>query len=174
MPTQTPGILVVEDEEALRETIADIASTISPHVFTAGTGIEALAQLHTRRVGLIISDINMPHMSGLELLREIRKSGNEVPLIFITAHSHKEYIVEAFRLGATDYIEKPFDVESLLKKIEQAYSLGLAILDVEADLEKLVANENLPSEKLKRLKECRKAIRLMEVENQQNERKKKE
>jgi DNA-binding NtrC family response regulator len=172
MNISTPSILVVEDEAELREAVIEVMKDVTPNVLGAEDGVEALKVFSINQVALVVSDINMPNMTGLQLLREIRSKGSDVPFIFITAHSQKNYIVEAFRLGATDFIEKPFDINQLLKMCSSAYELGLAILDAEQEIERLFKDNPSSLEKIKKLKNCTKKIRLMEIENNMNEQKK--
>lgn len=172
MITSNKCILVVEDEAELRETVAEVMKDITPHVLTAEDGVEALKIFSINQVALVVSDINMPNMNGLQLLREIRSKDSDVPFIFLTAHSQKSYIAEAFRLGATDFIEKPFDIKLLLKMCNCALELGLAILEAEKEIEESFKDSPLSMEKIKKLKHCTKKIRLMEIENSINEQKK--
>lgn len=173
MNNQNKSILVVEDEVELRETVAEVLKEITPHVFSAEDGVEALKLFSINQIALVVSDINMPNMNGLQLLREIRSKDSDVPFIFLTAHSQKSYISEAFRLGATDFIEKPFDIKLLLKMCTSAFELGLAILEAEKEIENSFKDNPLSMEKIKKLKQCTKNIRLMEIENGINEKKKK-
>jgi len=172
MNTSNTCILVVEDEAELRETVTEVMKSITPNVLSAEDGIEALKVFAINQIALVVSDINMPNMTGLQLLREIRSKDSDVPFIFITAHSQKTYIAEAFRLGATDFIEKPFDIDRLLKMCDSAFDLGLAILEAEKEIESKFKDLPLSLEKIKKLKNCTKKIRLMEIENSMNEQRK--
>ena len=165
-------ILVVEDEIELRETVAEVLKDVTPHVLSAEDGIEALKIFSINQVALVVSDIKMPNMTGLQLLREIRSKDSDIPFIFLTAHSQKNYMAEAFRLGATDFIEKPFDIKILLKMCKSAFELGLAILVAEKEIEDSFKDNPHSIEKIKKLKECTKKIRLMEIENSINDQKK--
>ena len=161
-----PSIIVADDEPDILETISDIVETFHPHVLRANDGQEALDLFKANRVSCIISDINMPRLNGLNFLKEIRNLGFETPVIFVTAHTEKKMVIEAFRLGATDYIEKPFDIDQLLGLVKQTHELGIAILDMEDELKEIVAHSKLSESKIKKFKECKKAVRLMSIENE--------
>jgi DNA-binding NtrC family response regulator len=161
-----PSIIVADDEPDILETISDIVEAFHPHVLKANDGQEALDLFKANRISCIVSDINMPRMNGLNFLKEIRNLGHETPVIFVTAHTEKKMVIEAFRLGATDYIEKPFDIDQLLSLVKETHELGLSILDMEDELKEIVAQSKLSESKIKKFKECKKAVRLMSIENE--------
>lgn len=165
--------MIVEDEPEILDSIAEIVSSVSPNIIKAVDGKHALELFKNNKVAFIISDINMPRMNGLEFLKEIRKLGYDTPIIFVTAFSEKKLMVEAFRLGATDYIEKPFEIDHLLKIAQHAYDLGVAVVELETELDLISQKSNLPQSKLKKLRECQKAVRLMTIENNLNDKRKK-
>jgi DNA-binding NtrC family response regulator len=80
---------------------------------------QALAYFNQHGAGLVISDLRMPKMTGIELLREVRKQDKQVPYIIITGYADVESAIEAMRLGATDFIKKPFDMDELCLQIEK-------------------------------------------------------
>ena len=167
MNTNRPiSILVADDEPDILETISDIIETYHPKVLRAKDGEEALNLFKSNRVSCIISDINMPRLNGLNFLKEVRKLGFETPIIFVTAHTEKKMVIEAFRLGASDYIEKPFDIDQLLSLVKKTHELGLAILEMEDELNEFVSKSKFSEAKIKKLKECKKAVRLMSIENE--------
>lgn len=112
----TQKILVVEDEKPLREFISRNLSARGFHVFTASNGLEALAIFNTESLDLIILDIMMPHMDGLETCRRIRQAST-VPIIILTALGEETDKVAALDQGADDYLTKPFGIEELLARV---------------------------------------------------------
>ncbi len=112
----TTKILVVEDEKPLREFISRNLSARSFHVFTASNGLEALAIFNTETLDLIILDVMMPHMDGLETCHRIRQAST-VPIIVLTALGEEADKVTALNQGADDYLTKPFGIEELLARI---------------------------------------------------------
>ena len=109
-------ILVVEDEKPLREFISRNLSARGFQVFTASNGLEALAIFNTETVDLIILDIMMPHMDGLETCRRIRQAST-MPIIVLTALGEEADKVAALDQGADDYLTKPFGIEELLARV---------------------------------------------------------
>ncbi|RMG99712.1 MAG: DNA-binding response regulator [Chloroflexi bacterium] len=109
-------ILVVDDEKNLREFVSRNLSARGFQVFTAANGLEALAIFQREPLDLIILDLMMPHMDGLETCRRIRQS-SIVPIIVLTALGEEADKVAAFDLGADDYLTKPFGVEELLARV---------------------------------------------------------
>ncbi len=109
-------ILVVDDEKPLREFVARNLSVRGYEVLKAANGIEALAILQTHLMDLIILDLMMPHMDGLELTQRIRRSST-VPIIVLSALDEERDKVTALDLGADDYLTKPFGVEELLARV---------------------------------------------------------
>ena len=118
-------VLFVEDEEVAREILAKVLSKMFKNVITASNGLEAYekferASLSSDKIDLIISDINMPIVNGLDMLENIRKIDNFVPAIFVTARSETNNILRAIDLNVTNYIIKRIQTDVLLKKIADA------------------------------------------------------
>ncbi|MEW6167973.1 MAG: sigma-54 dependent transcriptional regulator [Pseudomonadota bacterium] len=116
-------VLVVDDEANMRRVLEIMLARRGYKTWSAVDGAEAFALLQDTPVDLVISDLRMPQMSGVELLRKLRETGNDVPLIVITAHGSIESAVEAMRLGACDYLLRPFDVEALELAIGRVFSV---------------------------------------------------
>jgi DNA-binding response OmpR family regulator len=111
------NVLIVDDEERMVELIS---LYLKPHGYTiyeANTGIKALHKLAEHKIDLVLLDIMMPDMDGFATCEEIR-SQSEVPIIMLTAREQNEDIVKGFKLGADDYITKPFDERVLLARME--------------------------------------------------------
>ena len=112
-------ILVADDERSLRELLAIVLRREGYDVQLAESGDTALAALKRGPVDLLISDIKMPDMSGVEVLRAAKASDASVPAIMMTAYASTETAVEAMRLGACDYLIKPFDLDELKLKVRE-------------------------------------------------------
>ncbi len=113
-------ILVVDDEENTRLGLSKLLSQEGFVVDLATNGFEALDLLRRQRVGLVISDINMPDMNGIGFLRELSRRFPSVNVIMITAYGGVESYLEAMNLGALEYLHKPVrldELRSVLKKI---------------------------------------------------------
>jgi len=111
------NVLVVDDEKPLRDFVRRNLEVRNYKVLTASNGLEALAIFQNENIQLIIMDIMMPHMDGLEATRRIRQESH-VPIIILTAMGEETDKVRAFDLGADDYLTKPFGVGELLGRIK--------------------------------------------------------
>ncbi|HRF50263.1 MAG TPA: response regulator transcription factor [Anaerolineales bacterium] len=111
-------VLLIEDENSLRQTLTRILRSAGAEVTAAANGPEALQRLGNSKYDLVYLDIHLPEMNGLEVLREIQKFGQAMPVVLFTAHASLETAVEAMRLGATDYLLKPLNPEALLSRTE--------------------------------------------------------
>ena len=117
MPDAT--ILVVDDEEDIREICCEALQELGYDVQTAESGREALAMLEASPVDIILTDIKMPEMTGIELLRAIKEHHSRTDVVLMTGHATVDNAVEALRLGAYDYITKPFAVDELTSRIDR-------------------------------------------------------
>ncbi|MCL4524247.1 MAG: response regulator, partial [Acidobacteria bacterium] len=113
-------ILVVDDEDAIREVVATLLEAKGYECVTATNGQDALAQLHTRPPDLVLSDVVMPEMDGMELLGRIRSGNEAVPVVMVTAMHDISIALEAIRRGAYDYILKPFERDQLYHAVHRA------------------------------------------------------
>ena len=106
-------ILVVEDSKPLREMLVHVLKDDQTHADSAKDGKEALDRYYNAPYDLIITDLNMPEVTGIELIKKIREQDDLVEFIIITGYASLESAVEAIKAGAFDYIVKPFKVEEL-------------------------------------------------------------
>ncbi len=111
------NILYVEDEEIIRENITDMLREVCSKIFTASNGEEGYKLFLEKQehIDLVISDIQMPTLSGLEMAKQIRKITYDVPIIFTTAFSDSKYLFESINIGVDAYVEKPIDIMELLR-----------------------------------------------------------
>jgi two-component system KDP operon response regulator KdpE len=112
-----PTVLVVDDEKSLRDFVRKNLEVRNYKVLIASNGLEALALFNTERIDLVILDIMMPHLDGLETTRRIRQS-SIVPILVLTALGEEADKIRAFDYGADDYLTKPFGVGELLGRIK--------------------------------------------------------
>ena len=112
-------ILVVEDDSALSQALADTLMLSGYEVETATDGEQALATLDRSQVDMVLTDVQMRPMDGRALLRNLRARFHELPVLVMTAYGTVEQAVEAMKLGAVDYLAKPFEVDDLLQKVER-------------------------------------------------------
>src|SRR5438552_5132079 len=106
-------ILVCDDQEMMRDSLASTLAREGHEVTAANDGTVALQRLSSARFDLLITDLKMPRMTGIELLGEAKKARPEMPVIMMTAFATVQTAVEAMKLGAYDYIQKPFDGDEI-------------------------------------------------------------
>ena len=135
-------ILIVDDEEAIREVVSNLLQSKGYECFPFGTGREGIQYLRHNQVDLVLSDMMMPGMSGLELLHAIRELDRELPpVIMVTATHDVSTALDAIRGGAYDYILKPFEKDQLFLAVRRAMDHGKVLLEnrnYQRNLEQLV------------------------------------
>lgn len=115
-------ILIVDDSAGIRKILQRVirqAEVPIGNMYEAGDGAQALELLKTQSVGLILSDINMPNMSGLELLSRIKADDalKHVPVVMVSTEGSQAKVLEAVQLGAAGYVRKPFNAEQIKEKL---------------------------------------------------------
>lgn len=114
-------LLIADDEEELIENLTyDLKKTVK-NIITASNGAEALIKLKENCIDCVISDINMPQKNGLTFAKEAREWGYQLPIIFLTAHGDDNLMKQALALGAFDFIDKPYEKESLISILTEAF-----------------------------------------------------
>ena len=111
-------ILVVDDEVAIRDLIKEVLQLAGFEVSTCEDGLTALNLIRREKFDLIILDVNLPKLDGFALLQKVRESAPAQPIILISARTDKEDVTHGLRLGADDYIRKPFGIEELVLRVE--------------------------------------------------------
>nr|WP_298573018.1 response regulator transcription factor [uncultured Mogibacterium sp.] len=121
-------ILVVEDDQNIREGVAGFLSEFGYTVIEAADGREALDRFKEYDISLAILDIKMPYLSGLEVLKEIRK-GSKLPVLMLTAFSDEEYKIDAYTNMADGYLEKPFSLPVLRARVDSLIERYYGVAD---------------------------------------------
>ncbi len=116
---QNLTILYAEDEDGIRKNIADSLRYYAKEVFEASDGEEAYSIYKEKKPDIILSDIHMPKMDGIELVKKIREEDSRVSIIMITAHTDKNYLLDAVELHMEKYLVKPIDLDQLLVGLEK-------------------------------------------------------
>jgi len=111
---------VIDDDEAVRESLEFLLSTARLQVRTYDSATAFLSSLPNAQSGCIVTDVRMPEISGVDLLRRLKDLKIVMPVIVITGHGDVQLAVEAMKIGAADFIEKPFDDERLLAAVRSA------------------------------------------------------
>ncbi len=113
-------VLVVDDEEDILQLFTELLQRWGYEAVTARNGVEALDKFRSQQIDLIVSDLKMPEMDGLELLQHIRSIDSRVPILVLTGYPTVETAVKAIQEGAYDYLMKPVNPEELRFRIEKA------------------------------------------------------
>jgi two-component system response regulator FixJ len=111
---------VIDDDEAMRDSLAFLLDTAGLQARTYESALQFLETLETVPAGVIVTDIRMPEMTGLELVRRLKTRGCTYPVIMITGHGDVPLAVEAMKAGVVDFLEKPFEEDALLAAIRAA------------------------------------------------------
>ena len=114
------NVLIVDDSSTMRKIISRSlrqAGLAVDDIYEAGDGIEGLSVMEGKSIDLILSDINMPNMDGLEFIKNVRAKGCSVPIVMITTEGGEDILKEAINNGASDSIKKPFTPEQLNQKL---------------------------------------------------------
>ena len=111
-------ILVIDDEQAIRDLISEVLNIAGYEVSIAADGLDGLNKIRKQKYDLIILDVNLPKLDGFAILEKVRESAPTQPIIMISARTDKDDVTHGLRLGADDYVRKPFSVEELVLRIE--------------------------------------------------------
>ncbi|HWA94085.1 MAG TPA: response regulator transcription factor [Terracidiphilus sp.] len=114
-------VLIVDDEPAIRRALRPPLMELGFQVAEASRGEEALQLLHSTPIDVVLLDINMPGIGGIETLRRIRSFAPRLPVLMVTVRDGEEEKVEALELGADDYVTKPFSIRELIARVRTAY-----------------------------------------------------
>lgn len=115
-------ILIVDDEKAVRESLEEILKMEDYQVETAASGEDALEQVNEEEYDLVLLDLKMPGIDGVEVMRQISRYAQDTKVIILTGHGTLESAIEALRLGAEDYMLKPYESAAILDSIGRALS----------------------------------------------------
>jgi FixJ family two-component response regulator len=119
----SPTLFVVDDDEQMRQSLQALLSALEYKVLPFSTPAGFHRYYRAEMPGCLLLDIRMPRQSGLELYEQLLSEGKRLPVIFITAHADVPTAVAAMKTGAVEFLEKPFDRETLLNRVERALEL---------------------------------------------------
>jgi two-component system chemotaxis response regulator CheY len=126
MPIDTSmKVLVVDDFATMRRIVKGVLRQLGfSNIIEAEDGTVALTELKKEKIGLIVSDWNMPNMTGLDLLKAVRRDGElkGIPFIMVTAEGQKENVIEAVKAGVSNYVVKPFTPETFGEKLQKVFA----------------------------------------------------
>lgn len=124
---------VIDDDEAMRESLRFLLRSAGLAAKTYESALDFLAQQDEISRGCVITDVRMPEMNGLELVRRLKERGSPYPVIVITGHGDVPLAVEAMKAGVVDFLEKPFDDEALLRAVRSALDAGARTAQEQAE-----------------------------------------
>ncbi|GJE12256.1 MULTISPECIES: response regulator FixJ [Methylobacterium] len=143
----TDLVHVVDDDPAMRDSVGFLLGTEGFEVRLYEAGTDLLDSLAKPAAGCVLTDIRMPGIDGLELLRRLRAAGHTLPVVMMTGHGDVPLTVEAMKLGACDFIEKPFDDATLIQALRSALERGGAAGVVDPTLREFVRRVGTLSER---------------------------
>ena len=120
MPPEQETILIVDDDQSIRGLMERIVTTAGFKVISASGGQEALDQVTRQHIDIVLLDMNMPRISGMEVLQQLSTQWPEICVIMVTGAADLQTGVKAIKLGAYDYVTKPFNNDALIFKIQMA------------------------------------------------------
>lgn len=126
----TSTILVADDDAAICSLLSELLSDEGYHTLEASSGLEVMRQVRADPPHLIILDLRMPDMNGIDIMRRLHDEGLNVPVIFVTAHGTASSAIQAIQLGAYDYIIKPFEVEDVALRVRRFFERELLASEV--------------------------------------------
>jgi CheY-like chemotaxis protein len=124
IPMRDKPVLIVDDEKNIRLTLSRSLEVLGVETDSAEDGKEALAKLREKEFGLILLDLRMPGVDGMEVLRQVRESRPDIRIIILTAYGTIDLAVEAMKLGAVDFVQKPFVPEQIRERVARVLSMG--------------------------------------------------
>lgn len=159
-------LLIVEDEVDLLEILVEMLTPCCAKVITVANGKEALEILaKAEPVHAILSDINMPQMSGFQLLAHLRGAGNAVPFITLTAYGDQENMRESIRLNATDFLTKPFDRKELAEVVCRAVIQGVKLRQMESEILEYFKKAGVSEKTMTEVKSIQRQIMTLRIEH---------
>ena len=134
---------IIDDDDAMRDSLAFLLRTARIEVRTYESATAFLNSMPDGADGCVVTDVRMPGLSGVDLLRQLKARGSTMPVIVITGHGDIQLAVEAMKIGAADFLEKPFDDEALLASVRSA--IDRLQKDAQRDGERAELNNRLAS-----------------------------
>jgi two-component system response regulator FixJ len=132
---------IIDDDDAARDSLSFLLRSAKIEARSYESAPAFLAAFKTISLGCVITDVRMPEMTGIELLRRLRENGNDVPVIIITGHGDIPLAVEAMKFGAADFFEKPYDDDALVSSVRGALNRQQGA--AQRNAERAVVNERL-------------------------------
>ena len=129
----TEKVLIVDDEQDFLDALSERMRARDMEVTTSTSATDALKKAEKGSYDAIVLDLMMPEMDGLEALQEIKKNNPDLQVILLTGHATVEKGIEAMKLGATDFLEKPADLKTLTEKIKNAHARKMILVEKQTE-----------------------------------------
>jgi DNA-binding NtrC family response regulator len=166
MSLPSRSLLIVDDERDIVEIVRETLAPLGLDLHSAYNGQEAMQVVKTVPLCGILCDINMPLMNGVEFLAQVRASGRQVPFVFVTAFDDRDRIMSAMRLGAFDFISKPFNTDALSDLTTRMIEVGYRIQLIENLQQRITDRDaSLTQSDLDHLEKLKKMTQLFQVQN---------
>ncbi|WP_319575890.1 response regulator [uncultured Desulfobacter sp.] len=126
-------VLIIDDEQEFTEALAERMTNRGMDVSTSSSAIEGLKSVEDKSFDVVVLDLQMPEMDGIETLKALKKKKPELQVILLTGHATVEKGIEAMKLGAMDLLEKPADLTTLTEKIKKAQAKKMILVEKKAE-----------------------------------------
>lgn len=126
-------VLIIDDEQEFTEALAERMTNRGMDVSTSSSAIEGLKSVEEKSFDVVVLDLQMPEMDGIEALKALKKKKPELQVILLTGHATVEKGIEAMKLGAMDLLEKPADLTTLTEKIKKAQAKKIILVEKKAE-----------------------------------------
>ena len=126
-------VLIIDDEQEFTEALAERMTNRGMTVSTSSSAVEGLKNVEEKSFDVVVLDLQMPEMDGIETLKILKKKRPELQVILLTGHATVEKGIEAMKLGAMDLLEKPADVTTLTEKIKKAQAKKMILVEKKAE-----------------------------------------
>jgi len=136
MILKSSSLLLVEDESALRESFSKLLSLYVDKIYLARDGEEAYSIYNKNRPNIIITDVKMPKLNGIELIKKIREENSSIPIVITSAYTDSKYLLEAIKLSLVEYVVKPMKESQLNKVLSSVAKILLENSNVHIDIGK--------------------------------------
>ena len=166
-------LLVVEDDADVCDAIVDTLQALPIKILTAADGQQALQIVRSQPIDAILSDINMPHMNGLDLLARLRMLSFETPFVVLSAYGDRHNTVKALQMSAMDFLDKPFDGDHLLTVVSRALEIGIKSRESDRNIQTLLNDKKINPEEANRIFQLQRELMVMRFDRKSYEMKKK-
>ncbi|HET9379155.1 MAG TPA: response regulator transcription factor [Chthoniobacterales bacterium] len=136
-PAAVPTVFIVDDDSGMRQAVQDLVESVGLRAESFSTGEEFLSKQRTAEPCCLVLDVRLPHMSGLDFQSKLAEIGQQIPIVFITAHGDIPMSVRALKSGAVEFLTKPFRDQDLLDAIQQALQRDRVAREQQAEINAL-------------------------------------